>query len=113
MAYYRATNGGGSGGLNITSDILTLARTDNWSSYKTMIEFTTLSSVNVEVESYFNGASTGTNAYARQYIIDGVTTSIPTSPNIQTITIPAGKTCQLQQTTGGNNYSNQIRLKFS
>lgn len=117
MAKIRASkSGGGGGGSGATiqdTELYTSIHSDNWSSYQTMLDFTTLSSVTVEVESYFNGSSTGQSGYPRQCVIDGVITTIPTSPNIQTITIPAGKSCQLQQYTNGNNYPNQLRVKFS
>lgn len=93
------------------------SRTDNYSSYKTMFTIVTGSvPVSIEVECWFlmNGTwqSTGGTAYARQYVIDGNATSIPINPNKETITIPANKTCEIQQTTGGNNYANRIQFLF-
>ena len=90
---------------------------NNYSSYQTMFTLETGNSpVSIEVESWFlyNGVwqSTGAGGYNRKYIIDGVETSIPNNPNKETITIPANKTCAVQQTTSGNNYTNGLRFQF-
>ena len=104
---------GCTGGGSLTSGYFySASHTDNYSSYQTMFEVTPAVQTSIEIESYYNGSSTGGTAYSRQYVIDGVSTSISATPNIQTITLPAGKTCQIQQNTGGNNYPNQLKIRF-